>query len=325
MRADVATWLARRTYRAAQFSAPHLLEAKRRSGTTTSVVLPALDEERTVGAIVEVIRRAFVEDVPLVDELVVVDSGSSDRTASVAEAAGARVVHVDDVLPGHGHVSGKGEALWKSLFVTSGDVLVFLDSDVQDFDPCFVVGLLGPLLADPTVGYVKGLYDRPLATAEGIVPSGGGRVTELTARPLLGALWPHLAGFVQPLSGEYAGRRRLLERVPFASHYGVEFGLLVDLAELAGIDALAQVDLGVRRHRHQSDAALGRMAGQILQTALARCPSLQVPGDQLVQFVRSGGSVEPVAWEVGIRERPPMDRLPEYRARRGMPAPGRLR
>ena len=316
MRSDVSDWLTRRTYRACSFSAPALLEAKQRSGSTVSVVLPALDEERTVGAIVEVIRHAFVDGVPLVDELVVIDSGSTDRTASVATAAGARVVHVDDILPGHGRIPGKGEALWKSLFVTDGDLLVFLDSDVQGFDPCFVVGLLGPLLTDPSVGYVKGLYDRPLATVDGLVASGGGRVTELTARPLLGALWPHLAGFVQPLSGEYAGQRLLLERVPFVSHYGVELGLLIDLAELAGVDALAQVDLGTRRHGHQSDAALGRMAGQILQTALARCSSLQVPGDALIQFVRSGEAVEPVAWDVGISHRPPMYCVAEYRARR---------
>jgi glucosyl-3-phosphoglycerate synthase len=325
MRTDVSAWLAHRTYRAASFSAACLLECKQRSGFTVSVVLPALDEERTVGTIVEVIRQAFVDDLPLVDELVVVDSGSTDRTAPVAAAAGARVVHVDDVLPGLGHVAGKGEALWKSLFVTDGDLLVFLDSDVQGFDPCFVVGLLGPLLTDPTVGYVKGLYDRPLVTVEGLAATGGGRVTELTARPLLNALWPHLSGFVQPLSGEYAGHRRLLERVRFASHYGVELGLLIDLAELAGVEALAQVDLGTRRHPHQTDAALGRMAGQILQTALARCPSLQVPGDELVQFVRSGVTVEPVAWDVGITERPPMRSVPEYRARRGIPASGRAR
>jgi glucosyl-3-phosphoglycerate synthase len=322
MRTDVSSWLTRRTYRAASFTAACLLESKQESGSTISVVLPALDEERTVGAIVEVIRHAFVDEIPLVDELVVVDSGSTDRTASVAAAAGARVVHVDDILPAHGRVPGKGEALWKSLFVTDGDLLVFLDSDVQAFDPCFVIGLLGPLLTDPTVGYVKGLYDRPLATAEGLVASGGGRVTELTARPLLCALWPHLSGFVQPLSGEYAGRRLLLEQVPFASHYGVELGLLIDLAEHAGVEALAQVDLGTRRHRHQTDAALGRMAGQILQTALARCPSQRVPGDELIQFVRSGDLVEPVAWDVGISERPPMHRLPEYRARRGIRTSG---
>jgi glucosyl-3-phosphoglycerate synthase len=316
VRADVSRWLGRRTYRAASYSAGRLLAAKQRDGSRISVVLPALDEERTVGTIVAAIREAFVDRLPLVDELVVVDSGSTDRTASVAAAAGARVVHVDDVLPARGRVPGKGEALWKSLFVTDGDLVVFLDSDVQSFDPAFVVGLLGPLVTDPSVGYVKGLYDRPVATAEGLMPAGGGRVTELMARPLLGALWPHLAGFVQPLCGEYAGRRGLLERVPFVSHYGVELGLLVDLAELAGVDALAQVDLGTRRHAHQSDAALGRMAGQILQTALARCPSLPVPGDQLVQFVRDDADFEAVAWDVGVLQRPPMLSVPEYRARR---------
>jgi glucosyl-3-phosphoglycerate synthase len=316
MRPDVADWLSRRTYRASDFSARRLFERKVRDGCRVSVVLPALDEEATVGAIIEAIRCAFVDRVPLVDELVVMDSGSTDRTAWVAADAGARVMHVDEVLPGLGRVPGKGEALWKSLYVTSGDLVVFLDADLRAFDPQFVLGLLGPLITDPEIGYVKGLYDRPLSTTEGLIPTGGGRVTELTARPLLGALWPHLSGFVQPLSGEYAGRRCLLEQVPFVSHYGVEFGLLVDLAELTGIDALAQVDLGTRIHSHQSDAALGRMAGQILQTALARCPTLPVPGDQLVQFVRSGTDVEGVAWDVGVIQRPPMATVPEYRARR---------
>ena len=316
MRTEVARWLRRRTYHASAWTAADLLRRKRDEGCTVSVVLPALDEEATVGAIVAAVRRNFVERTPLVDELVVVDSGSTDRTARVAADAGARVVHVYDVLPEHGHVAGKGEALWKSLHVTDGDLVVFVDSDLISFDPQFVVGLLGPLLTDPTVGYVKGLYDRPLSTTEGLVPSGGGRVTEMTARPLLGALWPQLSGFVQPLSGEYAGRRDLLERVPFVSHYGVEFGLLIDLAELAGVDALAQVDLGTRRHAHQSDAALGRMSGQILQTALARCPGLGVPSDQLVQFVRTGADVEPVTWDVGVRQRPPMRCVPDYVARR---------
>jgi len=321
MRPEVAQWLNRRTYRAGAFDAASLLDLKQREGSTVSVVLPALDEERTVGTIVGAIRADLVDRIPLVDEVVVIDSGSSDRTARVAAGAGARVVHVADVLPDRRSVPGKGEALWKSLHVTDGDLLVFVDADLLDFDPYFVVGLLGPLITDPGVGYVKGLYDRPLATTDGLVPTGGGRVTELIARPLLGALWPHLAGFVQPLSGEYAGRRSLLERVPFVSHYGVELGLLVDLAELAGIDALAQVDLGVRRHSHQSDAALGRMAGQILQTALSRCPGLAVPSDQLIQFVRSGDDVEAVSWDVGVVERPPMSTVPEYRARRALRTP----
>ena len=313
MRTDVARWLHRRTFRALDYDLRDLLAHKRRQGVTVSVVLPALDEERTVGTIVAALRRELVEALPLVDEVVVVDSGSTDRTAAVARSAGARVVHVDDVLPERGQVPGKGEALWKSLYVTSGDLLVFVDSDLVAFDPLFVVGLLGPLLTDPGIGYVKGLYDRPLATSEGLVPTGGGRVTELTARPLLNALWPHLSGFVQPLSGEYAGRRELLEQVPFVSHYGVELGLLIDLADLAGVDALAQVDLGTRRHSHQSDAALGRMAGQVLQTALARCPGIGVPEDRLVQYVRTGTAVEAVTWEVAVRERPPMRTVPGYR------------
>jgi glucosyl-3-phosphoglycerate synthase len=324
MQTEVSEWLRRRTYRASTYAATRLLEVKRRNACTVSVVLPALNEEATVGAIVEAIRCAFVERVPLVDELVVIDSGSTDRTACVAADAGARVVHVDDILCRYGRVPGKGEALWKSLYVTDGDLVVFLDSDVQAFDPRFVLGLLGPLVTTPSVGYVKGLYDRPVATVEGLVPTGGGRVTELTARPILAALWPHLSGFVQPLSGEYAGRRGLLEQVPFVSHYGVELGLLIDLAELAGMDALAQVDLGTRRHSHQTDAALGRMAAQILQTALARCPDLRVPGDELIQFVRSGADVEAVSWDVGVIERPPMATVPEYRARRGTGAVGRL-
>jgi len=323
MRPQVSAWLSRRTYRAADFAAEDLLAAKRLHDCRVSVVLPALDEESTVGAIVERIRCAFVERLPLVDEVVVMDSGSTDRTARVAAAAGARVVRVDDVLPAWGRVPGKGEALWKSLHVTDGDLLVFLDADLHHFDPNFVLGLLGPLLTDSHLGYVKGLYDRPMRTTEGLVPTGGGRVTELTARPLLGALWPHLSGFVQPLSGEYAGRRSLLDRVPFVSHYGVEFGLLVDLAQLAGIDALAQVDLGTRVHSHQSDAALGRMAGQILQTALARCPTLAVPSDELVQFVRTGTDVEGVTWDVGVVQRPPMASVPEYQARRARIGGGR--
>jgi glucosyl-3-phosphoglycerate synthase len=312
MRTDVLEWLQRRTYTADAFDVARLAEAKRRQECTVSVVMPALNEERTVGSIVESIRADLVEGSGLVDELLVVDSGSTDGTAQAASAAGARVVRADAVLPELGVVAGKGEALWKSLYATSGDLVVFVDSDLLTFTPQYVVGLLGPLLTDSTVGYVKALYDRPLNTVEGVVPTGGGRVTELVARPLLGSLWPHLAGFVQPLSGEYAGRRELLERVPFLSGYGVEFGLLVDLSELAGIDALAQVDLGTRHHSHQSDAALGRMAGQILQTALARCPGIAVPSDSLVQYVRTPTGIEAVNWHVGVQERPPMRTVPGY-------------
>lgn len=327
MRNDVRTWFRRRTYATRDFDPLRLVESKRRSGDRISVVLPALNEEPTVGEIVGRIRRRLVEDVPLVDELVVMDSGSQDRTGIVAASAGATVVRVDETLPGYGRWPGKGDALWKSLYATTGDIVVFVDADLVDFDPSFVTGLVGPLLADPDVGYVKGVYDRPLETAEGITPEGGGRVTELVARPLLNALWPELAGFVQPLSGEYAGRRRLLEAVPFVSGYGVEIGLLIDLLELAGLDALAQTDLGIRRHSHQADPALGRMAGQILQTALHRAPRATRAGwsssAMLTQFVRSEAGHEFVDWDVTTRDRPAMRSVPEYarRSRELSPVP----
>jgi glucosyl-3-phosphoglycerate synthase len=317
MRADVRRWLHDRTYPSNRWQPDELLAAKVRQGATVSVVLPALDEESTVGEIVTALRTSLVERCPLIDELVVMDGGSSDRTATLAGRAGARVVQVDDVLPELGRVPGKGEALWKSLQVTDGEIVVFVDADLVAFDPRFVVGLLGPLLTDPAIGYVKGLYDRPLDTTEGLIPSGGGRVTELLARPLLNAFWPELSGFVQPLSGEYAGRRALLESVPFASGYGVELGLLVDLAQLAGVDALAQADLGTRKHSHQSDAALGRMAGQILQTAMARLPGQATASAELLQFLRTDDGLEAVSWDVGTSDRPPMRQVRGGAARDG--------
>ncbi len=311
---DVRDWFRRRTYRSADFELPNLVLAKERNGLRISVVLPASNEEPTVGEIVRRVRRSLMGKHPLVDELVVIDSDSADATATVARAAGASVISVHDVLVSHGRWPGKGDALWKSLFVTTGDIVVFLDADLIDFDPSFVTGLVGPLLTDPDVGYVKGLYDRPLQTLHGMVPDGGGRVTELIARPLLNAVWPQLAGFVQPLSGEYAGRRRLLEAVPFASGYGVEIGLLIDLLDLAGLDALAQIDLGVRRHSHQAEPALGRMAGQILQTALRRAPSEAGTSatSTLTQFIRVEDGHEYVDWDVATRDRPPMRSVPEY-------------
>ncbi|MDQ4038982.1 MAG: glucosyl-3-phosphoglycerate synthase [Actinomycetota bacterium] len=322
MEGNVRDWFRRRSYRTAQFDLLHLLDSKLRTGARISVVLPALNEEGTVGEMVERIRACLMQDVPLVDELVVIDSGSQDRTAGVARAAGATVIAAEELLLSYGRRPGKGDALWKSLFATSGDIVAFLDADLIDFDPSFVLGLVGPLLSDPAVGYVKGHYDRPLQTVEGIAPEGGGRVTELLARPLLNAIWPELAGFVQPLSGEYAGRRALLEAVPFASGYGVEIALLIDLLELAGLDILAQTDLGVRRHSHQADPALGRMAGQILQTALHRIPGATPRSAMLTQFVRVEGGHEYVDWDVATSDRPPMRTLPEYARRRYDLLPG---
>ncbi len=288
-----ADWFERRTSALADWPLPRLLAAK--GDTCISVVLPALDEEATVGAIVAAVQREGVAT-GLVDEVLVVDAGSSDCTGEVARAAGARVVRQAQVLGKQGDRPGKGEALWKSLAATEGDILVFIDADLRDFSAGVVRGLVGPLLGDPGVALVKGLYDRQLDTGHSLLPAGGGRVTELVARPLLNQLWPELAGFVQPLSGEYAARRCVLERVPFVAGYGVELGLLIDLLELVGLDAMAQVDLGTRRHRHQSDAALGQMAAQLTLTAwsrLARQGRLASPAPAcapLTQFARADQS-----------------------------------
>ncbi|WKD34020.1 glucosyl-3-phosphoglycerate synthase [Streptomyces xanthophaeus] len=311
---EVERWLADRSWSAADRPLDQLLDRKRAAGTTVSVVLPALDEEATVGAIVETVRRELIEGlpVPLVDELVVIDSGSADRTAEVAAKAGARVVHRDEILPRLPALPGKGEVLWRSLLATDGDIVCFVDADLRDFSATFVSGIVGPLLTDPDVQFVKAMYDRPL----GDTPGQGGRVTELVARPLLNLHWPQLAGFVQPLGGEYAVRRSLLERLPFPVGYGVELGLLVDALHTVGLDALAQVDVGVRVHRHQDGQALGRMAAAIYRTAQVRLSRGHLVRPELTQFERGPEGFVPRTHPVDTEERPPMAGIKEYALRR---------
>ncbi|KQX10743.1 glucosyl-3-phosphoglycerate synthase [Streptomyces sp. Root431] len=317
---EVERWLDRRSWSVADRPMERILAAKR--NTKVSVVLPALNEEATVGDIVAVIRRELMSDaVPLVDELVVLDSGSTDRTAEVAAAAGARVVARDAILPRIPAVPGKGEVLWRSLMVTSGDVVCFVDADLRDFSADFVTGIVGPLLTDPDVDFVKAMYDRPFGTeldglASGKTPGQGGRVTELVARPLLNLHWPQLAGFVQPLGGEYAARRSLLERLPFPVGYGVELGLLVDALHTVGLDGLAQVDVGVRKHRHQDERALGRMAAAIYRTAQLRLSRGHLVRPRLTQFERGEEGFTPRTYAVDTEERPPMLDITEYTRRR---------
>lgn len=263
---DRDEWLRRRTYRGADFDAGRLAERARERGLTISVCLPALNVGGTVGPIVAAVRERLVERAGLVSEIVVVDSRSADDTVAAAAAAGARVVQDDEILPALGPGRGKGEAMWKSLAAVEGDVIVWLDADVVGFDPAFVTGIAGPLIDDPGVGYVKAVYRRALGGDGG----GGGRVTEICARPLINLFHPELAGFAQPLSGEAAGLRELLCSVPFFTGYAVELGLLIDLSRRAGLGALAQVDLGERRHANQSTAALGAMAATITQAVLRR-------------------------------------------------------
>ncbi|GEK00235.1 glucosyl-3-phosphoglycerate synthase [Streptomyces sp. NPDC003388] len=309
---EVERWLATRSWSVADRPLHGVLAAKQRTGLSVSVVLPALNEEETVGEIVAAVRRDLMRRAPLVDELVVVDSGSTDRTAQAAAAAGARVVHRDALLPRIPAVPGKGEVLWRSLLATSGDIVCFVDADLREFSSDFVLGIVGPLLTDPDVDLVKAMYDRPLGGAAG----QGGRVTELMARPLLNMHWPQLAGFVQPLGGEYAARRSLLERLPFPVGYGVELGMLVDALHLVGLDALAQVDVGVRRHRHQDGQALGRMAAAIYRTAQLRLARGHLVRPSLTQFERGEDGFEPRTYPVDTEERPPMAEIAEYAHRR---------
>ncbi len=319
MLASVVEWFARRTSTAASYPLPDLLTRKAALGTRVSVVLPARDERATVGTIVTAIRT--LADAGLVDQIVVVDSGSTDDTAAVASRAGAEVFRQADLLPELGDRPGKGEALWKSLAVATGDLIVFVDSDLEEFSTSFVTGLLGPLLTDPSVAFVKGTYDRPLMLPGTHVPTGGGRVTELVARPLLNQFWPELAGFVQPLGGECAARRDVLERIPFAGGYGVELGMLVDLLELVGLDAMAQVDLGRRVHGHQTDDALATMAGQVMLTAWGRLDRLgrivesAPPATTLTQFRRGADGLRWETTETAVTDRPPLAGVAQYRDR----------
>ncbi|WP_432482883.1 glucosyl-3-phosphoglycerate synthase [Kineococcus esterisolvens] len=310
MKLPVQTWFDRSTSRARDWPVARLRADKGR--TRVSVVLPALDEEPTVGGVVRMVRR-LAEETGLVDEVVVMDSGSTDGTAETARAAGADVHHRDDVLPELGSRPGKGEVLWKSLAVTSGDVVVFVDADLVDPQPQLVTGLLGPLLADPGVELVKGCYDRPL---QGAGDASGGRVTELVARPLINRYFPELAGLVQPLAGEYAGRRRLLEAVPFCGGYGVEIAMLIDTLRLRGLQSIAQVDLGRRRHSHQDTAALGRMAAQISHVVHERALGPTGERPAVTQFARDEyGRYAPVTHVLDVGERPPMITVDGYAGR----------
>jgi glucosyl-3-phosphoglycerate synthase len=297
-----------RSFHHEEFPVTRLVEAKR--GRRISVCFPARNEEATVGAVVTTVRTLLMEEQPLVDELVVIDDGSTDNTAGAARQAGADVLLAADIRPGHpgaatDPVGGKGQAMWKAVHVTSGDLVVFCDADICDFGAHFVTGLLGPLLLRDDVALVKGFYQRPFAGQDG----EGGRVTELVARPLISALFPHLAAMLQPLAGECAARREVFEEVPFIDGYGVDLGLVIDVAERWGVGALAQCDLGRRIHRNRPLSELGPQALAILQVALNRS-RLMPPDAAPWQSCLVRRDEEPVT--VTLSQRPPLSGLPAY-------------
>lgn len=307
---DVDEWFHRRTFDSDAFDVEELSDLKSCQGLSVSVVLPAINEAATIGG---VIQSVMVLAGKLVDEVVVLDCGSQDQTPQIAADQGARV-HTDvGTFPDLGPALGKGDALWRSLSVTSGDVMVFIDTDIRNPNPRFVSGLLGPLLADPGIELVKAFYDRPIELDGTMHPTGGGRVTELLARPLFNLFWPELAGLVQPLSGEYAGRRTLLEDIPFFTGYGVEIGMLIDTMLSRGADAIAQVDIKRRVHRNQHLTALSRMAFGVAQAGLRRLPDAARAEFGALplgyrQFHRDDDGVVRMleGQEVVITERPPM-------------------
>ncbi len=296
-------WLADNSWSRPMWTIAELEAAK--AGRTISVVLPALNEEETVASVVETITPLLGG---LVDELIVLDSGSTDDTEIRALAAGARVISREVALPEVAPQPGKGEVLWRSLAAATGDIIVFVDSDLIDPDPMFVPKLVGPLLTAEGVHLVKGFYRRPLKVSGSEDANGGGRVTELVARPLLAALRPELTCLLQPLGGEYAGTRELLTSVPFAPGYGVEIGLLVDTYDRLGLDAIAQVNLGVREHRNRPLTELAAMSRQVIATLFSRC-GVPDSGVGLTQFFADGDDFTPRTSEVSLVDRPPMNSL----------------
>jgi glucosyl-3-phosphoglycerate synthase len=321
--ARVERWFGESNFHHAEFAdLRRLVQLKDKQGVTISLVLPTLDEEETIGPIVRRAIRELVGRIPLLDEVLVIDSASTDRTREIAEAEGARVVQHPDVLSRYGSFKGKGEALWKSLYETSGDLVVWADTDVKNWHPRMVYGTLGPLLHEPRLQYVKGYYQRPIVEAGVLKEGGGGRVTELVARPLINLFFPELSGLIQPLAGEYAGRRSLLEQIPFFTGYAVEIGHLIDVAERAGLEGLGQVDLERRVHRNQELEGLSRMSFVILQAVMKRLEErrkvrLFAELGSTMKLPRSGrGRLSLEVQELADMERPPMIRIPEYLERR---------
>ncbi|HEY7462989.1 MAG TPA: glucosyl-3-phosphoglycerate synthase [Candidatus Limnocylindria bacterium] len=319
----VDRWFAENTFHASEFrEISRLVELKEKQGLTVSVGLPALNEEKTIGLVIKRIKTALMDRVPLIDQVVVIDSDSEDRTVDIAQELGVPVYRHSKILTEVGTHAGKGEALWKSLHVLDGDIVAWIDTDISNIQPRFVFGLVGPLLREPRIQYVKGFYQRPIRQGDKLLSEGGGRVTELMARPLINLFFPELSGIIQPLSGEYAGRRALLESVPFYTGYSVEIGLLIDILEAVGLSAIGQVDLERRIHRNQPLGNLSQMAYVILQGAIRkledrhRIELLTEVGRGMKQIIQDREHFSLEVREIGDELRPPMKSIPAYQERR---------
>ncbi len=300
-----------------------LVELKEQAGKTISVCLPSMNEADTIGEILRVLRRELMLEVPLVDQLCVVDGGSEDGTRDIARSCGAEVYGQEEILPGRFEPLGKGDALWRTLYCTHGDIVIWVDSDIRNFHPRFVYGIAGPILEQPGIAFVKGFYQRPIKAEHRLLPTGGGRVTELVARPLLSLFYPELGALIQPLSGEYGGERKVLESIPFFSGYGVEIGMIIDIYCRFGMDSIGQVDLVERLHRNQTVPALGRMAFQIMQAVFIRLEEqekirfLERYHTEMTQIDYRDGEYFLDRKALKVEERPAMVEMEEYRERFG--------
>lgn len=313
-------WLAERTFHHSNFwDIKWLVEEKERQGLCISLCLPTLNEEKTIGQEIIILKAELADRYPLLDEIAVIDSGSTDRTCEIAASFGADVYIASEHLIEQGNHLGKGENLWKALYVLQGDIIVYVDTDIKNIHPRFVYGLVGPLIGDPEVHYVKAFYDRPLAFSGGLRPTGGGRVTEILIRPLFSLFYPELATILQPLSGEYAGRRSILEQIPFPVGYGVETAMLIDIYERLGLYAFAQTDLDRRIHRNQDTVALGRMAFGVLRTFMSRLKREDLVRFQnelpsiMRQYEAVNGNYRQLEHNIEEIERQPMIEVEAYR------------
>lgn len=321
----ISHWLKHNTYHHSEFwDLKKLVESKEEQGLTISLCLPTLNEETTIGKEIVLFKSELMNRYPLLDEIAVIDSGSTDKTIEVAQAFGADTYLADDILPDLEKKKGKGENLWKSIYQLKGDIIVFVDADIKNIHPRFAYGLIGPLIHRPEVKYVKGFYDRPLTLSNITRPSGGGRVTEILVRPLFSLFYPELTAIIQPLSGEYAVRREVVEGISFPIGYGVETSHLIDIYSQHGLDAFAQSDLDQRIHDNKSTRDLGKMSFGILQTFLTRSRDLGIFSDIkqyetiFRQFQATQNEYEALEFEIFEDERPPMNTIPEYRKKYGL-------
>lgn len=316
----IEKWLDNNTYHHSDFwDLKKLVRQKEKQDLKISLCLPTLNEESTIGKEVIIFKSELMTRYPLLDEIAVIDSGSEDNTLEVASEFGADVYLADDILPNLEQKKGKGENLWKAIYQLEGDIIVYVDADIKNIHPRFAYGLIAPLIYREEVQYVKAFYDRPLAFSDSVRPSGGGRVTEILIRPLFSLFFPELTAIIQPLSGEYAVRRNVLEEIPFPIGYGVETSHLLDVYHQHGLDAFAQTDLDQRVHRNQSTRSLGKMAFGLLQTFLSRAKELGVFEDVadyntiLRQFQAKKDEYEQIEHNIFEDERPPMIEIEEYR------------